>query len=78
MSLISVRSVVQINPGPLGKYKPRMALRPAEFCCDRRSLRSVAEAVTRAAAGACLVGGRPGSRLRQEAHPVIHESLPDA
>ncbi len=44
--LISVRSVVQIHPGPLGKHKPRKVLRPSGFCCYTKYLRAITLAVT--------------------------------
>jgi len=42
----------QIFPGPLCRYKPRMALRPSGLCCITRGQRSVAEAASESVAEA--------------------------
>ena len=55
-ALISVRSEVQIFPGPLIKYKPRKVLWPSGFSCYKKYLRAITLAVTLA----CFSGVRVG------------------
>ena len=50
----SAKPAGQIFPGPLCRYRPRMALRPSGPCCIRFGPRSVAETVSGPPGETCL------------------------